>query len=171
MAGMTGTRWLDTSEQCIWRSYLAATSLLEDRLDREISAASGLSVIEYGILAHLSEAEGRRMRMSALADTVLVSKSRLSHQVARLERDGHVRREVCPDDRRGAFAVLTDEGYELLVSIAPVHVDGVRTHLFDQLEPEQVQQLAEITRRLVAHLRELPEVVRCPSARSGAGAK
>ncbi|MQA95784.1 MAG: MarR family transcriptional regulator [Streptosporangiales bacterium] len=153
---MTTPRWLDGDEQVTWRAFLDATSLLTDRLDREIQHASGLSLIEYAVLAHLSEAEDRRLRMHTLAETVLVSKSRLSHQITRLEKEGLVARETCETDRRGAFAVLTGQGYELLVKVAPVHVEGVRRHLFDLLSEEQSQTLGEIAVILADHLRALP---------------
>jgi DNA-binding MarR family transcriptional regulator len=90
--------------------------------------------------------------MSELADRCLSSRSRLSHAVSRLEERGWVRRQVCPGDGRGQLAVLTDEGFAALEAAAPVHVEGVRTHLFDQLTPEQVAQVREIGETLLHHL-------------------
>lgn len=106
----------------------------------------------YEILVRLSEAPDRRLRMSELADSAGTSRSRLSHAVARLEEAGWVRREACPTDRRGAFAVLTDAGLEALTEAAPGHVEGVRAYLFDQLSAAQVEQLRRISEAVVANL-------------------
>lgn len=146
--------WLSPEEQRIWRSYLAVTSLLDDRLDRDLRAASGLTLLEYALLVHLSEAPEQRVRMQCLAAAVLVSKSRLSHQVARLERDGLVRRETCGEDRRGAWAMLTESGLAAVHSAAPGHVAGVRRHIFDRLTQEQIKQLGEILAAMDGGLRE-----------------
>jgi DNA-binding MarR family transcriptional regulator len=105
-------------------------------------------------LVQLSEAPDRSLRMSDLADASESSRSRLSHAVARLEQSGWVRRESCPTDRRGAFAILTDTGFEALAAAAPAHVESVRTHLFDRLTREQVRQLAEICDVVTEGLRE-----------------
>ena len=142
---MAATRWLDDREQTVWRSYLAASSLLTDQLDRELQRDAGMPHTYYEILVVLSESPCRVRRMSELADLCQSSRSRLSHAVSRLEEAGWVERRSCPSDRRGAFAALTDEGMAALVSAAPGHVDGVRRHLFDALTPEQVDQLGAIS--------------------------
>jgi DNA-binding MarR family transcriptional regulator len=149
-----GTRWLDAQEQHAWRSYLAATHLLATRLDRELQRDSQIPHTYYEILVRLSEAPDRALRMSDLADASESSRSRLSHAVARLEKTGWVRRESCPTDRRGAFARLTDVGFEALAAAAPAHVESVRRHLFDRLTGEQVDQLAEICNAITTGLRE-----------------
>src|SRR5207248_7130274 len=95
----------------------------------------------YQILVMLSEAPGRTLRMSELADKTWSSRSRLSHAVDRLEDRGWVQRLSCPSDKRGAFAVLTDAGYAVLEAAAPSHVESVQLLVFDQLTPEQVAQL------------------------------
>jgi DNA-binding MarR family transcriptional regulator len=154
MAAMNEVNWLSAEEQRIWRSFLAATSLLQERLDRDLQRRDGLTLVEYAILVHLSEAEGQRMRMRSLADTVIVSKSRLSHQVARLERDGYVRREDCMEDRRGFWAVLTDKGAEVLRAAAPGHVAQVRKYLFDQLSQAQTAEFGEIVTTVERRLRD-----------------
>ena len=146
------TRWLDTEEQKAWRAWLYSTLLLQDRLDRELTHETGISHAYYEILVALSETEGRMMRMSELADRCLSSRSRLSHAVSRLEERGWVRRQVCPDDGRGQLAVLTDEGFAALEAAAPVHVESVRTHLFDQLSPEQIANMRDIGETLLRHL-------------------
>ena len=145
-------RWLDADEQKAWRAWLYSSLLLQDRLDRELTHETGISHAYYEILVQLSEAPGRALRMSQLADRSLSSRSRLSHAVSRLEERGWVRRQVCPDDGRGQLAVLTDDGFAALEAAAPVHVEGVRTHLFDQLTPEQIATMREIGETLIAHL-------------------
>jgi DNA-binding MarR family transcriptional regulator len=151
---MDGSRWLDDQEHHAWRSYLAATRLLKSRLDRELQHDSQIPHAYYEILVQLSEAPDRSLRMSDLADASESSRSRLSHAVARLEKRGWVRRESCPTDRRGAFAILTDTGFAALAAAAPAHVESVRKHLFDRLSREQVGQLAEICDLVTEGLRE-----------------
>lgn len=141
---MAEPRWLDEPEQRAWRVYLNGSRLLSAQLDRELQQASGIPHAYYEILVRLSEAPDRTLRMSELASASVSSRSRLSHAVARLEEAGWIRRDSCPTDRRGALAVLTDEGFAQLAAAAPGHVDGVRRHLFDRLTPEQVEQLREI---------------------------
>lgn len=150
-------RWLDDDEQRVWRSFLAATQLLTDRLDQELQRDSGIPHTYYEVLVRLSEVPERRLRMSELANRSLSSRSRLSHAVARLEEAGWVRRETCATDRRGQLAVLTDEGFAALEAAAPGHVEGVRQHLFDQLDSDQVRQLGEICDAIAAHLRSTDE--------------
>lgn len=146
------TRWLDPDEQRTWRAFLAATQALMETLDRELQHDADMPHAYYVILVHLSEAPGRQLRMSELADRVGSSRSRLSHAVGRLEQFGWVRRENCPTDRRGQVAVLTDQGFAELVAAAPGHVEGVRRHLFDPLSPAQIDQLRRISEALVDHL-------------------
>ncbi|MET9892398.1 MarR family transcriptional regulator [Streptomyces sp. NBC_00647] len=138
------TRWLSAAEQRAWRSYLSATSLLEDAIDRRLQAEAGMPHLYYSILAKLSEAPDRRLRMTDLAEAQKITRSRLTYAVTRLEKDGTVRREGCPTDKRGHMAVLTDAGMTLLERVAPGHVETVRTAIFDHLTPEQVEQLDEI---------------------------
>ena len=149
---MAEPRWLTADEQRAWRSFLVATRLLFERLDRELQADAGIPHTYYEILVRLSEAPNRTVRMSDLASRAQSSRSRLSHAVARLEEAGWVRRESCDTDRRGSFAVLTDAGFAALEAAAPGHVEGVRAHLLDQLTDEQVVALREISEAIVAHL-------------------
>jgi len=148
------TRWLTDSEQRTWRAYLTASRVLFDQLDRELQRDAGMPHAYYEILVRLSEAPGRALRMGELADALLVSRSRLSHAVARLVEAGWLRREEHPGDRRGASAVLTAAGYAHLAEAAPGHVRGVRTHLFDVLTDEQQKQLRAISEAVLAHLTE-----------------
>ncbi|WP_155058516.1 MarR family winged helix-turn-helix transcriptional regulator [Streptomyces blattellae] len=137
-------RWLTTDEQRVWRSYLHATTLLEDHLDRQLQRDAGMPHIYYGLLVALAESPRRRLRMTELAMHAKITRSRLSHAIARLEKNGWVRREDCPSDKRGQFAVLTEEGVEVLRRTAPGHVEAVRQALFDRLTPDQQKALGEI---------------------------
>jgi DNA-binding MarR family transcriptional regulator len=130
-------RWLTIEEQRSWRSWLSAHTLLRDALDREMKADNGVSLADYEILVRLSECPHRQMRMSDLADSTLSSRSRLSHQVARMEQAGWVERRECVDDRRGTLCRMTDSGWALLVRAAPSHVRSVRRHLVDVLSAEE----------------------------------
>ncbi|MFD3664663.1 MarR family winged helix-turn-helix transcriptional regulator [Streptomyces sp. NPDC058659] len=143
---MTEPRWLDDEEQRTWRAYLHATTLLEDHLDRQLQRDAGMPHIYYGLLVQLSQAPRRRLRMTELAKSAKITRSRLSHAIARLEKNGWVTRENCPSDKRGQFARLTDEGMDVLRRTAPGHVAAVRQALFDRLAPEQVEQLGAIMR-------------------------
>ncbi|WP_063843128.1 MarR family transcriptional regulator [Sphaerimonospora mesophila] len=140
---MEDPRWLSPQEQRAWRAHLAAHRLLFHQLDRELQE-KGLSLNDYEILVNLSESPDHRMRMSELADATIQSRSRLSHQISRMEAAGLVVRASCDDDRRGTFAVLTDLGWETIQRAAPDHVAGVRRHLIDLLTPEQVSAIEEI---------------------------
>jgi DNA-binding MarR family transcriptional regulator len=142
-------RWLDDDEQRAWRSFLRAAAGIDDALDRQLQRDSGMPHAYYQVLAMLSEAPERTLRMSQLAELTTSSPSRLSHAVARLEEKGWVRRERHPTDRRGALAVLTDAGLVAVRAAAPGHVSAVRDAVFDRLAPEQVAQLRAISERLL----------------------
>ncbi len=125
------TEWLSRDQQRAWRAYLVGTTLLMERLDRDLRDKHGLSLPEYEILVRLSEAPERRLRMAELADSVKNSRSRITHTVARMEGEGLVVRRQCPSDGRGVFATLTDGGFDKLVKAAPSHVESVRASLID----------------------------------------
>ena len=141
-------RWLDDDEQRAWRAFLRAAAGVDEALDRQLQREAGMPHAYYQVLAMLSEVPDRTLRMSELAGRTTSSASRLSHAVARLEEKGWVRRDKHPTDRRGALAVLTDDGWDALVAAAPGHVAAVRAAVFDRLEPAQVRQLREISERL-----------------------
>lgn len=153
---MSDTRWLDDGEQRTWRSFVTATRLFFDGIERQLQQDSGLPHAYYEILVRLSEAPGHTMRMSELATTSLSSRSRISHAVARLEENGWVRRRPCENDKRGQLAQLTDAGLAGIEAAAPGHVDAVRRGLFDALSPQQVVALRDISDTLVAHLAKEP---------------
>jgi DNA-binding MarR family transcriptional regulator len=149
-----GNRWLTRDEQDAWRAFLATSKLLFRQLDRDLQPF-GLSGNDYEILVVLSEAPDHRLRMTDLADATAQSRSRLSHQVTRMEAAGLVRRDSCPGDKRGLFAVLTETGMATIERIAPNHVDSVRRHFIDRLTPEQLDTLREGYAVINSHLREI----------------
>lgn len=138
-------RWFDDDEQQAWRSYLRGAALLIDSLERDLQAYR-VSLSEYEILALVSEAPGRRLRMSVLADAVVQSRSRLTHTATRLERRGWVRRQQSETDRRGVELCLTEVGFDVLVRLAPVHLEGVRRVVREPLGRERFLRLGEYMR-------------------------
>jgi DNA-binding MarR family transcriptional regulator len=138
------TRWLDEDQQHSWRQLLRGSAKLFDDLNRDLEEQSGLSLSEYEVLVRLSEAEGRRLRMSVLADELVHSRSRLTHTIRRMEGAGLVERSSCPDDRRGVNCTLTPAGFARLEAVAPGHVESVRARLVDRISPEQLRLLGEI---------------------------
>lgn len=148
----TATRWLTEDEQRTWRTHLEVNKLLMHQLEKDLQPF-GLTINDYEILVNLSESPDRRMRMSDLAAATLQSKSRLSHQVTRMENVGLVRRENCESDRRGLYAVLTDDGVATMRKVAPHHVASVRRHFIDLLSPEALAELRESLTPVADHLR------------------
>lgn len=146
-------RWLSEDEQRAWRSYLAANRLLMAELEKGFQQ-HGLSSSDYEVLVHLSEAPERRLRMWELSRATLLEKSRLSHQITRMEKAGLVRRESCPGDRRGQFAVLTARGWETIKRVAPYHVEHVRASFIDRLDDDQLKTLTEIFTPMADALRD-----------------
>lgn len=149
---MAEPRWLSAEEQRAWRAFLAAAAGIDESLDRQLQREAGMPHTYYQVLAMLSESPARTLRMSELAQQTWSSPSRLSHAVARLEEKGWVRREKHPTDRRGALAVLTDDGFAALQAAAPGHVAAVRAAVFDRLAPGQVAHLRAIGERLAGDL-------------------
>ncbi|NEC65445.1 MarR family transcriptional regulator [Streptomyces sp. SID9727] len=148
----TATRWLNDAEQCTWRTHLDVSRLLTHQLEKDLQPF-GLTMNDYEILVNLSESEDRRMRMSDLAGATLQSKSRLSHQITRMESAGLVRRENCESDRRGLYAVLTEDGAETMRRVAPHHVASVRRHFVDLLSTEALAELRAALTPVAEHLR------------------
>lgn len=148
------TNWLSEDEQRSWRAWLNATLLLNAQLSHDLQTAHDLTLADYEILVHLSESPERRIRMSELADRVNSSRSRLSHQVDRMERIGLVERQQCTEDKRGSFAALTDHGWNVLVAAAPDHVESVRRNLVDVLTKEEFLALGTSCQRIADRLQE-----------------
>ena len=143
------TEWLDAQQQQDWRDWLAASTLLLDAFSRDLQEAHGLTMADYEILVRLSESTDRRMRMSDLAEATLSSRSRLSHQIDRMERAGFVERMPCSDDKRGYFAALTPTGWDTLVTAAPCHVTSVRERIVNVLTPEEFSALGRASKKLL----------------------
>ncbi|HEU0130192.1 MAG TPA: MarR family transcriptional regulator [Mycobacteriales bacterium] len=144
----TRDRGLTHVELDAWRAFLRAHARVTRVLDAELAAECDLPLGSYEVLLHLNEAPGGRLRMTDLADRVLLSRSGLTRLVDRLERDGLLRRESCPSDLRGTNAVLTDAGLDRLRAAAPVHLRGVREHMLDALTEDELRVLAEALGRV-----------------------
>jgi len=144
--------WLNESEERAWRGYQRMRTLLTAQLARDLSHDSDLSEPDYTVLSNLSEAEGHRWRLNELAARMLWSKSRLSHHIARMQERGLVTREECATDGRGAFVVLTRAGLRAIEKAAPPHVASVRRSFIDVLSPDEIDALAAISQKVVAHL-------------------
>ncbi len=146
--------WLDDTEMRIWLAFVEASGRVISQLNETVKARSGLRFEDYEVLVHLSEAAERRLRMTELSKKCLHSQARLSQRINRLSAAGLVTREKCPEDRRGTFAVLTDQGWELMVSLAPVHVADVRRRLIDLIEPDEREVVARVLERVAQRARD-----------------
>ena len=155
MTGQNATtpRWLNPAEMKAWRRYIIASRRLLEALDDDLNHHE-LSMADYEVLAQLSDAPDRKMRMSELADVAMLSRSRLSHRIKVMEKAGWVKREACPDDKRGYFAIMTAKGFKAIVAAAPDHVDSVRSRFIDHLTKEDQKVLAEIFERVTDSLRD-----------------
>ena len=145
-------RWLDEAEQATWRGYLEMNSRLAAQLNRDLQSAAGLSHADYSVLVRLSEHPKCRMRVLELARALDWEKSRLSHQLSRMQQRGLIDRAGCADDRRGSYIELTPAGRRMIEHAAPAHVESVRRYLFDTLTHDQVDALCAITRQVLDQL-------------------
>jgi DNA-binding MarR family transcriptional regulator len=148
----TRTAPLTHLELDAWRSFLRAHARVTRVLDAELTAECDLPLGSYEVLLHLNDTPDRRLRMTELADRVLLSRSGLTRLCDRLEREGLIGRESCPSDLRGTNAVLTDKGLERLRAAAPVHLRGVREHIVDLLTPAEIRVLATALGRVAGPL-------------------
>jgi DNA-binding MarR family transcriptional regulator len=144
--------WLTDDEQRVWRSFLAVQVRLAAELNRALHASSGLSLADYDVLVRLSESPGCRLRPSELGQLLDWEQSRVSHQVTRMQRRGLVGREECPEDRRGAYVVLTRAGRGALERAAPDHVGTVRRLVFDGLTTDERDALERFSGRVLGRL-------------------
>lgn len=149
----TAPQWLNADEMKAWRQYIITSRRLLEALDTDLGGHD-LSMPDYEILAQLSDAPDQRMRMSELADIALLSRSRLSHRMKVMEAAGWVKREACPEDKRGYFAVMTPKGWKAIVAAAPDHVDSVRARFVDHLSKVDQQNLVAIFERIEIALRK-----------------
>lgn len=150
---MTEPRWLNDAEMRAWIHFLDASRLVEERVAQQLRRDHGITHFEYEVLVRLSATQERRIRLADLAAQVVAARPRLTHVIDRLQQRGWVRREAVPDDARGYFAVLTDEGFAALEGFAPSHVDTVRAALIDQLTPDQIETLGDVMQHLSVRLR------------------
>jgi DNA-binding MarR family transcriptional regulator len=146
------TEWLDESERDAWLRLVAVVELLPGVLDAQLRTEAGLTHFEYFVLAMLSEAPERTLRMTSLALRTNATLPRLSHVVRRLEDRGLVERFPCPEDGRATNARLTDTGWDAVVAAAPGHVMTVRRTVLDPLTREQVALLRDIGGALLTRL-------------------
>ena len=144
-----GPRWLSDEQQRTWRAYLLGSARLNEKLDIDLRQF-GLDLGEYEILVTLSEAPDRRVRMSELAEAVHQSRSRLTHTITRMERSGLVERTTSSTDRRGVWAELTTDGFALLETAAPSHVEAVRRNFVEAMCPEDYEALGRAFAAVIA---------------------
>jgi DNA-binding MarR family transcriptional regulator len=145
----TATHELTDAELAAWRGFLRVHAALSAELDRELQAEHDLPLSSYDVLVTLRSAEGHRLRMADLADRALLSRSGMTRLVDRLAKLGLLRRELCADDARGCFAVLTEAGLAALEPARRTHLDGVRRRFLDELEPGDLERLGALWERIV----------------------
>ena len=133
-----------------WRTFLRAHAKVVRELEHELQADQGMALTDYDVLVQLSLADERRLRMSELADRLLLSRSGVTRLVDRLVADGLVERVMCESDRRGQWASLTDAGRERLRRASPTHLDGVARHFLDRFDPDELPALERMLERVVA---------------------
>ncbi|MCW4352633.1 MarR family transcriptional regulator [Hoyosella sp. YIM 151337] len=150
-------RWLNDEEQQAWRAFIDGSQRLLAVLNSDLSDATGLTIADYRILVLLSEAPRKALRMSELAAGILASRSKLTHQVRRMEAQGLVVRESCEEDGRGVIAKITPRGLDELRAAAPGHVESVRAHFVDLLDSSQLKLIAEVFEKIDAHIQETTE--------------
>ncbi len=148
---------LSTVDLAAWRAFLMAHAAVLDVLERELAAAHDMTLSEYDVLVQLTEARDGRLRMSDLAASVLLSRSGLTRLVDRMERSGRVRREACPDDGRGAFAVVTSSGRQALATAWPTHAAGVERHFASAFVAGEAATLADVMGRVRAAAGPVPD--------------
>ncbi|GGC75113.1 winged helix-turn-helix transcriptional regulator [Hoyosella rhizosphaerae] len=145
-------KWLSRDEQQTWRAYIDGSQRLLGMLNRDLTDDAKLSLGDFRILVLLSESPTGAVRMSELADGIVASRSKLTHQVRRMEEQNLVKRESCADDGRGVFAHITDQGRAALRDAASHHVSSVREYFIDLLDPADLKALRKIFEKVDAHL-------------------
>lgn len=148
--------WLSAEQQRVWRQWLHASSRLTSTLTRQMQQDNGASMSDFEVLVPLTEAAQGRVRIARLAEELQWERSRLSHHLTRMEKRGLVTRQECSEDGRGAFAVVTPEGRDLMERVAPGHARTVRALMFDGLSAEEVRAMDDLTARLLERLGTAP---------------
>ncbi|MEU9343534.1 MarR family transcriptional regulator [Streptomyces sp. NPDC048278] len=149
-------RWLTAEEQHAWRSFVRMHERLMGRLSRLLQAESNVSPADFAVLVELTDVPDGRRRFLDLARALEWEKSRMSHHIARMVKRGLVVRDECPEDGRGAFVVITDEGRAMIEAAAPRHVEAVRELFLDHVTPSELRLLARVSERVVEKLDEDP---------------
>jgi len=149
---MSEPRWLTSDELSAWIKFVATVELLPGILDSQLQRDASLTHFEYFVLAMLSEAPEKTLRMTALAARTNSTLPRLSHVASRLEKRGFIDRKPCDDDRRATNAVLTEAGWQKVVATAPGHVETVRENVIDPLDTRDIADLDRIMAKLLAQL-------------------
>jgi len=150
--GDPDVKWLTAEELDSWLSVVRLMTWLPWSIDQQLQRDSKLGMVDYQVLAMLSESPQRTMRLSSLAEVTNASLSRLSRVVTRLEKRGLVRREPDATDGRFTKAILTEEGLQTLAEAAPRHVAHVRSLVIDVLSPEQLRRLGRDADRIMARI-------------------
>ncbi|SOD71509.1 MarR family transcriptional regulator [Jatrophihabitans sp. GAS493] len=149
---MTKPRWLNEQEACMWRSFRLMWMRLDQAVEQQLSTESGLSGADYALLVPLSEATEDGLRARDLARGVSWDRSRLSHQLRRMQERGLVERRECPTDARGTIFALTPAGREVIERAAPSHVETVREVFVDVMTPDEIATLSAISQRVLSRL-------------------
>jgi DNA-binding MarR family transcriptional regulator len=139
---MSELSWLEPGELRVFRAFMRSSRALLIQVDRDLERDIGMPRTYFEILWLLNQAPEYALRMNDLAESTGSHPSRITHAIERLEQAGQVRRELCPEDRRGWFAILTDEGLEMLKLATPRYAQSIREHL---IEPLSVKERAELT--------------------------
>jgi DNA-binding MarR family transcriptional regulator len=151
---MAQPRWLDDREQHLWRTWLRLNQELTSTLEAQIGRDGGLSGADYAVLVPLSESPEGMLRSRELRRDILWDRSRLSHQVARMEKRGLLVREECADDARGTMVRMTDAGRAAIEGAAPGHAAATRRYFFDLVSDEEIDVLTAVYERVLAHLHQ-----------------
>ncbi|MER7923060.1 MarR family winged helix-turn-helix transcriptional regulator [Streptomyces sp. NPDC096057] len=152
---MDEPRWLDEREQRAWRGLMKMQAGLSEYMERQLRTRGGLSMADYQVLAHLSEAPEGRLRSFALGDALKWEKSRLSQHLTRMQNRNLIHRERCATDQRGAVIGITEQGRTLIEAAAPLHAADVRNALIDHMTPAQMDLLSELGDQVEARLAEI----------------
>lgn len=147
---MNEVRWLNDDEQVLWRKTLQFQQLMDLAIDRQLERDAGLSLADYSVLVTLSEADGAGLRAREVGSKLGWDRSRVSHQVRRMEKRGLVAKTACETDGRGTMIALTDQGQKAIEASAPQHVEQVRSLFIDDLNEDELRTLSKVFKRVIA---------------------
>ena len=161
---------LSARELSVWRTFLRAHASITRQMEHDLAERHMLPLPSYDVLLQLAESPQRRLRMTDLADRVLLSRSGLTRLVDRLSREGLVERESCPSDARGTFTVITEKGLARLREAAPTHLAGIQEHVTSRLSPAELDQFGRLLRKLLPESDAVPVVGCAPADEPGEAA-